>query len=132
VASDVKRGELGATLTVKNHQENRKEKVKGKPSSSKNSDPRVTEFIDWWYQEYRNRFSNPYRFNVGKEGSLIKDLLRDSDLPALQDLARRFLESTDPWVQQIGGYTIGVFATQINKLVSTSKPGPSQRKELPP
>ena len=113
-------GELGATLSVKNHQENHREKVKGRSSPSKNSDPRIKEFIDWWDREYRNRFSNPYRFNGGKEGRLIKDLLHDYDLPTLQDLARRFLDSTDPWVQQTGGYTIGVFAGQINKIVSTA------------
>ena len=82
-------------------------------------------------EEYRKRFDEPYVFNGGKDGSLIKNLLDDYDLPKLQDLATRFLDSTDQWVQQTGGYTIGIFASQINKLVSTRKPGLSQRKELP-
>ena len=118
------------------HSETYKKKpnrVKGKPSRSNGSDPRVKEFIDWWHQEYRKRFSNPYRFNGGKEGRLIKDLLRDYALPKLQDLATRFLDSKDPWVREHGGYTIGVFASQINKLISTSRVAEkqSQPKEKP-
>jgi len=122
------------TSQQSSHSETYKKKpnrVKGKPSRSDGSDPRVKEFIDWWHQEYRKRFSNPYRFSGGKEGRLIKDLLQDYDLPRLRDIAGLFLDSTDPWVQQTGGYTLGVFASQINKLVSTSKGNPSQRKELP-
>ena len=96
-------------------------------------DGRVKEFIDWWHQEYRKRFSNPYHFNGGKEGRLIKDLLRDYDLPRLRDIAGLFLDSTDPWVQQTGGFTIGVFCSQINKIISTAKANPnrSQPKEMP-
>jgi len=110
----------------------RKARVRGKPPRSKNSDPRVKEFMDWWHQEYRKRFSSPYRFNGGKEGTLIKVLLQDYDLPRLQELARLFFDSTDPWVQQTGGYTIGVFASQINKIVSTARSNQTGRqpKEL--
>jgi len=118
-----------------NKKEKRKrERVKDKPSPSNGSDPRVKEFVDWWHQEYQKRFSDPYHHNGGKEGSLIKGLLRDYDLPKLQGIAGLFLDSTDPWVQQTGGYTIGVFASQINKLVSTSRVAEkqSQLKEKPP
>lgn len=103
------------------------------PSSSNGSDPRIKEFFTWWDGEYRQRFSDPYHFNGGKDGSLIKALLRSYDLPRLNELALCFLDSKDPWVRAHGGYTIGVFANQINKLVSTAKASEprSQPKELP-
>jgi len=111
----------------------KKEKVRGKPSPPNGSDPRVKEFFTWWDSEYQKRFSDPYHFNGGKDGSLIKALLRNYDLTKLTDLALRFLDSKDPWVRENGGYTIGVFASQINKLVSTSKASQvsPQPKELP-
>lgn len=105
--------------------------VTGKPSPS-SSDPRGKEFFDWWDREYRERFPDPYNFNGGKEGSLVKRLLRNYNLSRLQDLARRFLDSKDPWVQQKGGFTIGVFASQINKIISTTAASRrSEPKEYP-
>jgi hypothetical protein len=81
----------------------------------------VKEFFAYWNDEYHKRFGEPYVFNGGKEGKLIKDYLRQFDLPKLKTLALRFLDSKDSWVQDHGGYTIGVFASQINKIISTSK-----------
>ena len=94
-----------------------RETVRGKPSLSNGSG--VKEFFDSWGKEYQERFSAPYVFTGGKEGAIIKRLLRSYDLPTLNSLALRFLDSKDPWVQQNGGFTIGVFYSQINKLVST-------------
>lgn len=114
-------------------EETKKERVRVKPSLSNGSDPRVKEFFTWWDSEYQKQFLAPYVFNGGKDGATIKRLLRSYDLPRLTDLAVHFLESKDPWVQQNGGFTIGVFASQINKLVSTSKATQTrlQPKELP-
>ena len=92
-----------------------------KASAPINSVPGVKQFLSWWDAEYRKRVGEPYVFNGGKEGKLIKERLRQFDLPKLKTLALRFLDSKDPWVQEHGGYTIGVFASQINKLISTSK-----------
>lgn len=109
------------------------ERVRDKPSPSNGSDSRIKEFFDWWHVEFQSRFKEPYSFNGGKDGANIKRLLQSYDLPRLKSLATLFLDSKDPWVQQNGGFTIGVFASQINKLVSTTKashPWP-QPKELP-
>jgi len=114
-------------------QEQEKERVKGKPSPSKNSDPRIKELFSWWDKEYQRRIGEPYAFNGSKEGKLIKDRLRQFGLPKLKSLALSFLDSKDPWVQEHGGYTIGVFVSQINKLISTAKATDNrpQRKEMP-
>jgi len=104
-------------------QERNKERIKKgrKTPLPENSNPRVKEFLSWWDEEYRKRFDEPYVFNGGKEGKLIKERLHQFDLPKLKDLVLHFFQSNDPWVQEHGGYTIGIFASQINKLVSTSK-----------
>lgn len=101
-------------------------RVKTPPSNG--SDPRVKNFFAWWDKEYQKRFSAPYVFSGGKDGANLKRLLRSYDLPKLSDLALRFLNSKDPWVQEHGGYTIGVFASQINKIISTSS---RPRKAMP-
>ena len=101
-----------------------------KTPSPKSKDSRVKEFFTWWDAEYQKRFGEPYVFNGGKDGKLCKNLLCRFDLQKLTSLALRFLNSEDPWVQQSGGYTIGVFASQINKLVSTSKTYQPRRKEM--
>jgi len=113
------------------NEKNEKKERKVKPSLSNGSDPRVKEFLDWWGKEYLERFLAPYVFTGGKEGGIIKRLLRSHDLSALNSLALRFFDSTDRWIQEKGGYTIGVFASQINKLVSISKTYQPQRKEMP-
>ena len=92
----------------------------GKPSP-KSKDPRVNEFFKWWGVEYQPRFASRYLFSGKKEGALVKGALQVHDLPRLKDLATRFLNSKDKWITEKGGYTIGVFVSQINKLVSISR-----------
>ncbi len=123
-------GELEATQSVINRQKNHRER---KTPSLKNSDPRIKEFFTWWDIEYQRRIGEPYVISGGKEGSLIKNLLRTFDLPKLKKYALRFLDSKDSWVRERGGYTNGVFASQFNKLTSTAKAidNRPQRKEMP-
>lgn len=83
-------------------EETKKKRVEGKPSPSNGSDPRVKEFFGWWDSEYQKRFSAPYVFNGGKDGATLKRLLQSYDLPKLNDLAFRFLDSKDPWIRENG------------------------------
>ena len=130
VSADLK---MVSPETPQKKERKKKDSVRGKPSLSNGSDPRVKEFFAWWKREYQTRFSASYVFNGGKDGATLKRLLQNYDLQQLNDLALRFLDSKDPWVRENGGYTIGVFASQINKLVSTSKASQisPQAKELP-
>ena len=82
-------------------------------------DPRVEPFLTWFAEEYQKRHDAPYAVNWGKDGRLIRELPPAFDLPRLKALALRFFESQDPWVRQNGGFTVGVFISQINKLTST-------------
>ncbi len=129
----VSRDNKGVSVETPTKERKIKERVRDKPSPSKNSDSRVKEFFAYWKEEYQNQFGEPYHFSGGKEGRLVKDYLRQFDLPKLQKLALRFFGSKDSWVQEHGGYTIGVFASQINKIISTAKAKDNRppRKEMP-
>jgi hypothetical protein len=86
-------------------------------------------------EEYEKRIGGPYAPHWGKDGKLIKELPPAFDLSRLKDLAVRFFESPDPWVRQNGGFTVGVFISQINKLTSTGTGGnghakPTEVKDL--
>jgi phage replication O-like protein O len=127
VCTDLK---MVSAETPQKKERKKKDSAKGKPSRSNGSDPRVKEFFDWWHVEYQKRFNEPYVFAGGKEGTQIKRVLGSFDLPRVKLLAASFITSNDPWIRQYGGYTIGVFVGQINKLVSTAKAMPL-RPELP-
>lgn len=58
-----------------------------------------------------------YPCNFGKEGKLVKDLLRMYPLSRLRELAEIFFVREDDWLKNTG-YTIGVFKTQIPKLIA--------------
>jgi hypothetical protein len=95
----------------------------------------VEPFLTWFREQYEARFASPYVGKWEKEERLIKQLPPAFDLPRLKDLATRFFDSTDPWVRTHGGFTVGVFISQINKLTSTGANGnghvkPAQVKDL--
>jgi hypothetical protein len=83
------------------------------------ADPRVRPFLDWYASEFETRIGEPYLVSWTKESNLIRSLPAAFDLDRLKGLAIRFFETQDPWVREKGGFTVGVFKSQINKLAST-------------
>lgn len=77
--------------------------------------PHVKEFIDFYFQEFKKRFEYPPIIQGGKDGQLVKSLLKKIDLDELKILLVTFLDSKDPWILN-SGYTLGAFYSQINKL----------------
>lgn len=85
------------------------------PKRKTNSD---TNFIDWWCEEYQNRFTIKYVVMGGKEGSLVKKLLEYFSLEELKELATYFFNSTKEWYIN-NGYKIGIFYSEIQTLSLT-------------
>ena len=55
---------------------------------------------------------------MGKDGAVVKRLLATYDLSKLKELGEKFFASRDDFILK-AGFSIGVFASQINKLVSS-------------
>jgi hypothetical protein len=105
--------------------------VKSKSSRPKDSDPRVKEFIGWFFTGYQNRFNEPYHVKGGKDGHLVKDLLRIFDLPELKARALRLWQSEDPFIAKTDR-GIGILSSQINALSgATVQPAQPHVNEAP-
>lgn len=98
--------------------ESKKVKKGKKPTPPKppKGDGRIKEFIDWWFETFKAKFQEKYQVQGAKDGQTVKRLLRDRDLEELKKLGEKFFASNDDFILQ-SGYTLGVFATQINKLL---------------
>lgn len=75
----------------------------------------VKPFIDFYYEKFKERFGTPPVIEGGKDGSLIKSLLKIIPLEELKALLGAMFDSEDPFILK-SGYTLGVFKSQINKL----------------
>jgi hypothetical protein len=94
-------------------------------------DPAVNEFKEFWAGAYRKQFEVEYHFEHAKDGAHIKALLTSFDLPTLKQKAEKFFLGDDEWTQTKGGFTIGVFRSQINRLNSTgTKPSVAASRGL--
>ena len=102
---------------------NQKGNIKDSPN------PEIKIFIDFAFIEYKEKFNNPLLIDGGKDGDIIKKLLGTFSLEKLKELWLKFLNSDDDFVLNVG-YSIGIFKTQINKLVSGGKSNYMTREEF--
>ena len=119
------------TLTPMSPALNRHRTVSKRAHTKSVRDPAVEEFKKSWGTEFQQRFAVAYHFNHGKDGALVKQLLQTFTLEALRDRAVKFFNLDDDWIRTKGGFTIGVFKGQINKLNSTGQLQTSARREMP-
>jgi hypothetical protein len=120
-------------LTV-DYKKEREESKKPIPSRSKVSDPRIKELTDAWAALYLQGCGERYHF-TRKDFGQFKSALRDFELPRLKELAAYFFETSDPWIKEKAGFTVGVFISRLNSLASTSaaksnSPRPPELKEI--
>jgi hypothetical protein len=82
--------------------------------------PAVAEFLKFFGTKFQEKFGQTYTANFGKDGNLIKGLLKIHSPERLKELAERFFNSKDEFIQR-SGFTIGVFNSQANKLVAEGR-----------
>jgi hypothetical protein len=101
----------------------------GRSSKKTDADPRVKEFLSFWKETFTQTTGQPYTFNYGKEGKLIKNLLQVHSLETLQDTARQFFRDEQC---KRRGLTIGIFHQEINRLLSLKGMNPLEeaRREM--
>lgn len=96
---------------------------KNLPKDISSRNPNIKKFIDYYHNTFFDRFNEKPMIDGGKDGKIIKTLLGTYELDVLKEFLNRFFASTDPFILQ-GGYTIGVFKSQINKLIAGLKMDP--------
>lgn len=87
-----------------------------------NSSLKTKEFLEYFGSEWSKWIGGGeiYPCNYGKDGSIIKGLLKTYGFEKLSALAARFFSLDDDWVRE-RGYTIGLFKSQIPKLLAGRK-----------
>jgi hypothetical protein len=70
--------------------------------------------IDWWFKQYENKFGSKYHF-TGKDGVIVKRLLKEYGAEQVKATALRMLQSTDKWIASTAR-DLGILSSQWNKL----------------
>ncbi|TEB15157.1 Bacteriophage replication protein O [Pelotomaculum sp. FP] len=91
--------------------------------------PAVKNVLLYYAEEFKNKFGEDPVIDWGKDGKIIKDLLKPKSEEQLKAYLDAFFKSTDDWIRQ-SNYGIGVFKTQINKLIAEQS-NKSQQKHIP-
>lgn len=84
---------------------------------SQKSNPAVKRMIDHYHALFVEKFGEKPAINGKKDGSLLQKLLDTYGEEKLKGLLNAFFVSHDPFIQA-SGYTIGVFKSQVNKLLT--------------
>jgi len=80
-------------------------------------DPRIKEFLAFWLDEYQDIYGQPYHIVRGKDGAIVKSLLKTFGLESLKELATEFMLTQDEFLDK-AGYTIGTFAMRVNAIAA--------------
>ena len=73
--------------------------------------------IAFWMEQYQHRTGVKYLFDGGKDGKAIKEVLKKlQSLDVAKMFIQEFFQTTDEFVVDRAGFTIGVFLTQLNKI----------------
>lgn len=112
-------GRTGSTLNKQN---------KTKTKVSNDTDPRIKILIDHYYNLFQSKFDEKPNINGAKDGALFKDLLKKYDEDKIKALLIAFFEIDDKFIQQ-SGYTVGVFANQVNRLLTWARTPINQKKD---
>lgn len=91
----------------------------------------IREFLKAWGDTWTKTVGKgkTYICNFKKERTIVKDLLRTMTLREISALAEKFFKSDDDFIRRTG-YTIGVFKTQIPKLIAGRGPASKTEKIL--
>jgi hypothetical protein len=94
----------------------------GRPK--KETDPRVREFLSYWGETFLQETGQPYPFSYGKDGRLVKDLLKLYSLETLQGITKAFFR--DEWCKG-KGFDFGLFRMQAGRFLSLKGTNPLEQ-----
>ena len=87
--------------------------------------------IAYWMEKYLEFYDTKYRFQAGKDGSLMKGLLKDFTPDQVRALIDQIFLSDDDFYETGGGRTIGILSANANKLIQEIKRGRNPIANLP-
>ena len=90
----------------------------GRPNTDLSKDPNVIILKDYFYASFKNKFHKDYIADVDKDSKVFGNLLKVMSVDDLNVDINTFFASKDEFIMEKGGFTIGVFKSQINKLRS--------------
>lgn len=102
----------------------REDKIKTKVNTSsvevEKKSSGVKDFLAFCSQQFNQKFSEILLIDYGRDGMIMKKLLSVYGLDKLKELWGQFMQSDDSFIQKTG-YSIPIFKTQINKLLTAGK-----------
>ncbi len=102
--------------------------TKKKPCRSTTpTNPEVKLFIEWWSERYEAEFAKKYIVAGGKEGRLVKGLLKQVGVEKLKDAAEVML--ADKWGRK--NASIAILASQINTWLRGNHGQTGKQKAAP-
>lgn len=92
--------------------------------------PDVKQFIHIYIETFKRHTASgdPPPIAWGKDGALVKQLLRVYSYDRLVDLLQQFFASDDTWIRKLG-YSIGAFRASIPKLLVAERVTATYRRD---
>jgi len=84
--------------------------------SKKQTDPRIKELIDYFYNQHLKYRKVKYVVNGAKDGNLIKRILKEFNVNEIKGKIDQFFELDDNWLKETNNFSIGMFSSKINSL----------------
>ena len=100
-----------------------KDSIKKEYNNGTTFPPDVKIFLDYAYRKHQEKTGEKLLIDGGKDGRIVKRLLGAYGLEKMKRLYDALIRADDPFIRQ-AGYSIGVFKSQINKLL-VQKGGPN-------
>lgn len=97
----------------------RKKKQEQTLELQKNSGDEHKKLIEYWVEKYHGMFSVKYDFKGGKDGAVIKRLLKTYGLETVKRMIDAMFQSNDQFYRTGGGYTLTVLSANSNKLAQS-------------
>lgn len=101
-----------------------------RPQPATQPNPGVRAVIDYYHDLFVQQFGEKPVIQGGKDGATVKRLVAAYGVDKLKTLLDAFFESRDPFVVQ-SGYTLGVFSSQVNKLLLATRSRASPTRAAP-
>jgi len=123
-------GQVLEEIGVQREEEEKKEEERESPlESSREKGPSPhRKFMDSYSEGFKAKFGKKPLIEGKKDGALVKKLLEEFSVEELESFLNKFFTSEDSFVLQ-SGYTIGVFKSQINKLITAGQ-GPRSSDDV--